>query len=246
MSATYRVCVVVPVATEAYNERILAALAPVIPPDVAVEIRAIATGTTSIECRADWLFNGPAVMSLAQTLEQEGFDGLWLTDFDMCGVEAAREIIDIPIIGGFPPSAFTALALSQRFSIITILESTLAMQRQHVLTYGQSESFASIRAIDCPVDQLGNLEVVVAKTLNAALKAISEDGAQSILLGCTGFVDVAARVSVMIEETLGVYIPVIDPNQAGFSFLVSLVRQRLRPSRATYAKMPLPQPGGPG
>ena len=31
------------------------------------------------------------------------------------GVEAAREVIDIPIIGGFPTSAFTALGLCQRF-----------------------------------------------------------------------------------------------------------------------------------
>ncbi|WP_211483659.1 hypothetical protein [Azotobacter chroococcum] len=47
-------------------------------------------------------------MELARQLEQEGFDGIWLTVFDMCGVEAAREVIDIPIVGGFPTSAFSA------------------------------------------------------------------------------------------------------------------------------------------
>ena len=44
-------------------------------------------------------------------------------------VEAAREVIDIPIIGGFPTSVFTALGLCQRFGILTILPSTLAMQQ---------------------------------------------------------------------------------------------------------------------
>jgi allantoin racemase len=33
---------------------------------------------------------------------------------------------------------------------------------------------------------------------------------------------------------------VIDPNQAGFSFLVSLVRMQVRPSRLTYSKVTLP------
>jgi allantoin racemase len=234
---SYRICVIVPAATDTFNARILQAIAPVIPPDVTVEIRNITQGHPCIENRTNWLENGMPVVELARSIEQEGFDGIWLTDFDMCGVEAAREVIDIPIIGGFPTSAFTALGLSQRFSIITVLQSTLAMQRGHVLTYGLSDSFASIRMIDCPVDQLSNVDVVVAKTLEQASKAVKDDGAQSILLGCTGFVDVASRVTTLLEEMLGYYVPVIDPNQAGFGFLVSLVRMRIRPSRATYSKV---------
>ncbi|RMM82790.1 putative Racemase [Pseudomonas syringae pv. maculicola] len=214
----------------------MASIAAVLPPDIAVEVRNLPGGSPCIENRGNLLENGQYVVTQAIELEKEGFDGVWLSDFDMCGVEAAREVIDIPIIGGFPPSAFTALALSQRFSIITILQSTLAMQRGHIAAYGLSESFASIRAIDCPVPQLSNIDVVVAKTVEQALLAIREEGAQSILLGCTGFVGVAERVAEVLEETLGAYVPVIDPNQAGFSFLVSLVRMRLRPGRLCYSK----------
>lgn len=235
MSA-YRVCILAPVGTDAYNDRLMASIAAVLPPDIAAEVRNLPGGSPCIENRGNLLENGQYVVTQAIELEKEGFDGVWLSDFDMCGVEAAREVIDIPIIGGFPPSAFTALALSQRFSIITILQSTLAMQRGHIAAYGLSESFASIRAIDCPVPQLSNIDVVVAKTVEQALLAVREEGAQSILLGCTGFVGVAERVAEVLEETLGAYVPVIDPNQAGFSFLVSLVRMRLRPSRLCYSK----------
>jgi allantoin racemase len=234
-----RICVLVPVATSQYNDRIMAALAPVVPADVQVEIRNITEGHPDIESRVNWLQNGMPVVELAQTIQSDGFDGIWLTDFDMCGVEAAREVIDIPIIGGFPASAFAALMLSQRFSIVTILDSTLAMQRAHPQTYGIEDNFASIHAIDCPVAQLDNVDVVVVRTFEAALKAIKEHGAQSILLGCTGFVNVASRVSTLLAEALGVYVPVIDPNQAGFSFLVSLVRMQVRPSRLTYSKISL-------
>ena len=239
LNPTLRICVLVPVATSQYNERILKAIAPVVPPDVKVEIRNITQGHPDIENRTNWLQNGMPVVELAQAIANDGFDGIWLTDFDMCGVEAAREVIDIPIIGGFPAAAFTALALSQRFSIVTILQSTLAMQRGHPQTYGIQDSFASIRAINCPVAQLDDVDVVVIRTFEAALKAIKKDGAQSILLGCTGFVDVASRVSQLLTKELGAYVPVIDPNQAGFSFLVSLVRMRVRPSRLTYSKVSL-------
>ncbi|MFM0064606.1 aspartate/glutamate racemase family protein [Paraburkholderia aspalathi] len=239
MNPTLGICVLVPVATSQYNERILKAIAPVVPPDVQVEIRNITQGHPDIENRTNWLQNGMPVVELAQAIANDGFDGIWLTDFDMCGVEAAREVIDIPIIGGFPATAFTALALSQRFSIVTILQSTLAMQRGHPQTYGIQDSFASIRAINCPVTQLDDVDVVVIRTFEAALKAIKKDGAQSILLGCTGFVDVASRVSQLLTKELGAYVPVIDPNQAGFSFLVSLVRMQVRPSRLTYSKVSL-------
>ncbi|MFL9868689.1 aspartate/glutamate racemase family protein [Paraburkholderia fungorum] len=239
MNSPLRICVLVPVATAQYNDRILKAIAPVVPADVQVEIRNITQGHPDIENRTNWLQNGMPVVELAQAIANDGFDGIWLTDFDMCGVEAAREVIDIPIIGGFPATAFTALALSQRFSIITILQSTLAMQRAHPQTYGIEDTFASIRAINCPVADLANVDLVVVRTFEAALKAINDDGAQSILLGCTGFVDVASRVSTLLTEALGVYVPVIDPNQAGFSFLVSLVRMKVRPSRLTYSKVSL-------
>ena len=239
LNPTLRICVLVPVATSQYNERILKAIAPVVPPDVQVEIRNITQGHPDIENRTNWLQNGMPVVELAQAIANDGFDGIWLTDFDMCGVEAAREVIDIPIIGGFPATAFTALALSQRFSIVTILQSTLAMQRGHPQTYGIQDSFASIRAINCPVAQLDDVDVVVIRTFKAALKAIKKDGAQSILLGCTGFVDVASRVSQLLTKELGAYVPVIDPNQAGFSFLVSLVRMQVRPSRLTYSEVSL-------
>lgn len=235
-----RICILAPVATSQYNELLLSAVQPVMPPDVDVAVRNLpeGEGTLHIQDRCDWLRNGPAVVRLARQLEAEGFQGIWLSDFDMCGVEAAREAVDIPIIGGFPTSAFTALGLSERFSIITILPSTLGMQRAHPQAYGLQDGFASIRAIDCPVDGLKDVDKVALLTFEAALQAVKQDGAQSLLLGCTGFVGVAGKVESLLQEALGCYVPVIDPNQAGFSFLVSLVRMKVRPSRLCYSKAP--------
>jgi len=230
-----RIAIIAPVNTSQFNDLLLKAVAPVLPPDVDVSVFNIDQGHDCIQNRTDWLENGFPVVKLAKSLQDQGFDGIWLSDFDMCGVEAAREVIDIPIIGGFPTSAFTALGLSQRFGILTILPSTLAMQQGHVLTYGQQDNFAGIAPIDCPVDQLSNVDVVVAKSFPVALKLINEHGAQSLLLGCTGFVGVAEKLSVLLTEALQAYVPVIDPNQAGIGYLISLVRMGIRPSRLCYS-----------
>jgi len=230
-----RIAIIAPVNTSQFNDLLLKAVEPVLPPDVDVSVHNLTQGHDCIENRTNWLQNGYPVVELAKQLQDDGFDGIWLSDFDLCGVEAAREVVDIPIIGGFPTSAFTALGLCLRFGILTILPSTLAMQQGHVLTYGLQDDFAGIAPIDCPVDQLSNVDVVVAKSFPVALKLIQTQGAQALLLGCTGFVGVAEKLSLMLSESLQAYVPVIDPNQAGISYLISLVRMKLRPSRLCYS-----------
>ncbi len=231
--------IIAPVATDAYNARILEAVQPVLPPDVVVDVRNIEHGHDCIENRWDLAQNVPGVVALAVASEQEGKQGIFVTDFDMCGVEACREVVDIPVLGGFVPCAFTALALSQRFSIITILESTVGMQFDHIRNYGLTEGFASIRAINCSVEQLADVELVISRVFEEGLRAIREDGAQSLLLGCTGFVGVAAEVERLLCEAVNGFVPVVDPNQASIGLLISMVRAKLRPSRLCYAKAKL-------
>lgn len=238
-TSSHRICVIAPVATDAYDQRIRAAVETVRPPDIEVEVRNLDAGHDCIENRWNLASNAPAVVRLAADVEREGFDGIFVTDFDMCGVEACREVVDIPVLGGFVPCAFTALALSQRFSIVTILDSTKGMQFDHVRNYGLTEGFASIRAINCRVEDLADLDKVVEHVYTTGLRAIREDGAESLLLGCTGFVGVAERVQSKLAKTLGAFVPVIDPNQAAFGMLVSMVRAGLRPSRLCYSKATL-------
>ena len=235
-----RICVIAPAHSRTDTPPLLEALRPVTPPDVLVDIRHIREGSPCVENRTDWQENGMAVVRLARELAEEGYDGLWVADFDMCGVEAAREVVDIPVAGGFVPAVFTALGLSGRFSILTLSQSTLAMQRSHARAYGVDGALASVRQLNCSPDDLNHTELVVNKALEQAVRAVQEDGAEAIVLGHTGLIQVARRVSELLEDILGVYVPVIDPNQAGFGFLLALTRMGLRPGRLTYTKVKLP------
>lgn len=235
-----RICVIAPAHSRAEAPSLMEALRPVTPPDVHVDIRHIRDGNPCVENRVDWQENGMAVVRLACELADRGYHGLWVADFDMCGVEAAREVVDIPIVGGFSPAVFTALGLSGRFSILTLSQGTRSMQRSHARAHGVDGALASIRQLNCSIDDLSHTEQVVNKALEQALRAVNEDGAEAIVLGHTGLIQVARRISGLLEGILGVYVPVIDPNQAGFGFLLTLARMGLRPARLTYTKVKLP------
>ena len=232
-SRRYRVRVIVPIATSQYNDEVREALAPVTPPDFDVDVANIPRGTTDIQGRYDLMVNAPFVYELALESEATGYDGVFVSDFDMCGVEAAREVLNIPIIGAFPPTAFTAMSLADRFSIVTILPAVVALQGEHPKRYAVWDNLASIRPIDVPVKDLTNRAIVREKTFQTAMRCIKEDGAQAIILGCTGFIDIAGPVQERLVAA-GQPAPVIDPNQTAFCFLQLLVRTGQKQSRLTY------------
>lgn len=236
MSKKYKVRIIVPANTDSFNQRMQQAVAPVVPPDVEYDVKNITKGNDCIENRFNLAENTMGVVELAKQTEEEGFDGIFVTDFDMCGVAPTREIVNIPVIGGFRASAYTAMMLSERFSIITILDSTVGMQREHIKTFGLMENFASIRSINCPVNDLANTEEVISMVYMACEQAIEYDGAQSFILGCTGFIGVAEKVSQLLSDKYGGYVPVMDPNMTAFSYLMLLVRNGYSQSRICFGK----------
>lgn len=239
MKSKYKVRIIVPANTQNFNKRILDAVEPVIPPDFEVDIKNISEGNDCIQNRYNLTQNALPVVDLARKTEKEGYDGIFVTDFDMCGVEPAREVVNIPVIGGFRASAYTAMMLSDKFSIITILGSTVAMQLEHITTFGLEQRFASIRPINCPVSELADEKKVTELVFNECVKAVEEDGAQSFILGCTGFIGIAGNVNRLLFEKYKQFIPITDPNMVAVSYLVLLIRTGLTQSRMCYSKVDL-------
>jgi len=226
---------IIPDNSEIFNVKMKEALGPVISPDVTVDVVSLKQGNICIEGRYDLSVNAPYVIEIALHAEKDGYDGIVVSDMDMCGVEAAREVLDIPIIGGFRACAYTAMMIAQRFSIITVLDSVVALQTEHVRAFGITENFASIRSVDMGVTDLTNTELAVERVFDQSLKAVEEDGAQAIILGCTCFVGVAAEVAGLLKEA-GKPAPVLDPNCTAVSYMELLVRNNLSQSRLTYYK----------
>lgn len=269
----YKIAVICPVNTPKYNDTVAQAIAPILPPDFGLDVYDLTAGIfgmsandlkPSVESRTDAECQAYPVVKAAKKLEEMGYHGLWMSCFSMCGVEAAREIVDIPILGGFSACAFTALALSQRFSVISINPPIGPMIREWVAAYGMQDTLASIRSLDEHVPNVAGSSNSMAEASSSwerialtphmeqiklvaevAEQAVLEDEAHAILLGCTGFVDVAGPATERLQQALAAkdgspsraYVPIIDPNQAGISMLVSFIRMNIRPSRRTYAKV---------
>lgn len=233
MKDKIRICIIIPVHTNIFNTLLKESIDEICPADVEFEIKHIEGGRPHIQNRTDYYINSPLILKVAEA-QQKNFDGIFVTDFDFCGVEAARENVDIPVIGGFRPQAMAAISLSEKIGLITLADSIVAMQEEHFRNFGILPNLACIIPTNLGVHQLTKTKHVIQVVYDKAKEAIKL-GAESIILGCTGFIGIAKPVSKMLKED-GYDIPVTDPNHMAFTFLVALVRNNLMQSRLTYYK----------
>jgi len=206
--------------------------------DVVLSIEALDRGLPSIEGRADLAINQASVMEAALRSQVAGFDGVFVSDMDMCGVEASRELVGIPIVGGFAANAFTAMMLGRKLGLVTISTRVVPMQADHFRTYGIEANLAGIRVAEVSVAELiddpaSAIDLVYQKCCDA----VDLDGAEVIILGCTGFIGIAGPVGLRLAAS-GRPVPVLDPNGVALSYLELLVRHGLRQSRLAYPSRP--------
>ncbi len=80
-------------------------------------------GPASIESTVEEYLAVPGLLEGVSRAEREGFDALTVGCFGDPGVEAAREIASIPIIGPCEASLLASIPLGHRTGIITVLEN---------------------------------------------------------------------------------------------------------------------------
>jgi allantoin racemase len=129
----------------------------------------------------------------------------------------------------------TAALLAHRFTVITMPRRTMAMTDAVVRELGLGHRCV-VRAVDEPVADVAHgsrhvLELFAAE----AERALVEDSAEAILLGCAGLTELVAP----LEERLGV--PVIDGVASAVVLAEGLLAQGLATSRrSTWARPAAP------
>lgn len=187
-------------------------------------------GPDSMESAYDEAIAAPYILQQVVSAETEGCDAVVIDCAADPALRAAREISELPVVSAGEASYHAAMMVAGKFSVITVLPTTANEISDHLKMYGFSSRVASVRLANVPVLALEDEQEAEEHLYAAARKAIDEDGAQAIVLGCTGMM--AMRDS--LEKRLGA--PVIEPYLAAIQFAASLVRMKLRQSRLSYIK----------
>ena len=179
----------------------------------------------------------PDVLRLAKQGEEDGFQAIFINCFGDPAVKAAREYVDIPVFGGFEPATHIALGLADSISIVTVLPNVVPNVEGNVSKARLNGRIVSIRNVNIPVEELQDHEKLCKALAEQSLLAICEDGAQAIVMGCTGIVDVAERIKHDLLAK-GYDVPVLEAAQSALKLCEVYAKMGLRQSRLTYMTPP--------
>ncbi len=230
-----RILIVNPNTTASMTEKAATAARAVAAAGTEIIVATSRMGPVSIEGHYDGALAIPGLLTELNERQQTGYDAAIVACFDDTGLDAARTFANVPVLGLCESAVATAGFLAQRFTVVTTLERSRVLIDNLVRRYGMGGR-AKVRASDIPVLELEDAASGAIGKLKAEIeRALSEDGAEAIVLGCAGMTDLARE----LQEFYGV--PVIDGVAAAVKQAEALVSLGLSTSkRGSYAS-PLPK-----
>ncbi len=203
------------------------------------DIQMLDYGPISVESEYDVALAVPDIVTKIRAAETAGYDGVFVSAFDEMGVRAGRELVDIPVVGGFEAAILTAMGIADKICIITYFEEVIPSFELRIRQMSiRSDKFTPMRVVDMLVEEIiPNKDKVLARLYEESVKAIKQDRAQCIILGNTEMTIVADELKDKLNKK-GYDIPLIDPNFTAIQLLESYIKMGLKQSKTTY-----PSPG---
>jgi len=186
-------------------------------------------GPASIEGYYDEAFAVPGL--LAEIAKAPGADAFVIACFDDTGLDAARCLTAAPVVGIGEAGFHMASLIANKFSVVTTLSRSIPAIEHNLTKYGLASRCARVRASEVAVLELETPGSPARGRISEEIgRAIREDGAEAIVLGCAGMADLADALSH--EHGL----PVIDGAAAAVKLCEGLVALGLKTSkRGGYA-----------
>ncbi len=201
-------------------------------PGVNVDVVSAARGPRSIEGNLDHCLASVGVLErIAGSIGK--YDGYVIACFGDPALEAAREMVDCPVVGIAEAAMHMACFVGSKFSVISVLDRARPTTEELVRKYGLWEKCASIRTTGIAVlDLERDPERAATRLEEEGRIAVQENGAEVLLLGCAGLTGMNERLA----KAVGV--PALDGVVMAVSLVEMLVRHQIRTSKKAMFMRP--------
>ncbi len=185
-----------------------------------------------------------AYLDCALEAEKAGFDAVFINTVGDYGIDEMKSATDMVVVGAGEATMAMCVNTGRRFSIVTIWPPKLNfIQHERVSGCGMQDRCVSIRNVqeDSEVEGVEQAAATTAnlKDRNESLKgrivdainsAVSEDGADTIMLGCTCMAPLGPAVAAQVN------VPVFESMRTGYKTAEALLALGVRHSDAAFPK----------
>jgi allantoin racemase len=203
-------------------------------PDVELDVVNLERGPYTIESFYDVSIAVPEMLKIVEEANKKNYDAIVIACFADPGIDAARQLSKIPVIGIQETSMHIASMLGHKFSVITPLRHLIPTKERYAKIIGLKDKLASVRSLDIPIIEIEQRpEKTKSRILEVAKEAIERDGAEVIILGCAGMTGYAKELEKELK------IPVIDPITVSLKIAEVIVDLGLTHSKIGIYKQPI-------
>lgn len=232
-----RILLLNPNTSESMTAEISAAAKAAAGTDTEIICMAPRFGAVAIDSAAESYLSAIGVMDVVATLVDAGeftYDAVVLAGFGEHGRDALAEMLSVPVFDIAECAAHVAHLIGRRFSVVTTLARSIAPIEDRLLLAGLNAHCASVRACglgtaEVDADPAGAVQAIVEE----AARAVAEDGADVICLGCAGMAGVTEAISAKVG------VPAVDGVAAAVALAQAVVGLKLSTSKVgIYAPGP--------
>jgi allantoin racemase len=174
---------------------------------------------------------------LARKGERDGFDAVVISCFFDPGLRPSRELLSIPVTSAGEASLLLACSLGEKIGIVTTVKNSIPVIEHLVRGLGLEDRVVGVRAASLGVLELDKSEDTVKALFQETASSIENDGADVIVLGCTGMTEAVTLLRQRLAAE-NYDIPIVDPLRAAISLAETFVKLGLRHSSRAYSKPP--------
>lgn len=231
-----RILLANPNTSVAITDRIAAVARAAARPGTAIVAVTGTAGVPYIATRAEAAVAGRTTLELMAE-HAAGCDAAIVAAFGDPGLGGARELLDIPVVGLAEAAMLTACMLGRRFSIVTFAVALGPWYRECVEYHGLAGRLASIRCLDSPFADVGEVQTEKEALLVAlCARAVAEDEADVVILGGAPLAGLATRVRARVA------VPLVDGVAAAVGQAELLAGLRVRKAEAGSFRRPAAKP----
>ncbi len=208
-------------------------LQTVLRPETQLDMFAAASGVPYIESSFEFYLSEVAVARKVVEVATLGYDAVIGTAFLDNGLDAARELVHIPVVGPAKTTLYMASTLANKFAVIMAAGDL----SKHVWAFakglGVADRLVAVPTLTCTVaDFLHDADHAVAMTVTMGQQLMEKHGAEALILGCGATTGLAARVAHELD------MPVLDPGLTAAKYAEMLVDLGLSHSKRAFPHNP--------
>lgn len=204
-------------------------LRAVLRPDTQLDMFAADSGVPYIESSLEFYMSEVAVARKVVEVAEMGYDAVIGTAFLDNGLDAARELVSIPVVGPAKTTLYLASTLANKFAVIMAAGDLPKHVRAFAKVLGVADRLVDVPTLKGTVaDFLHDEDNAVAMMIAMGRQLMDKRGAEALVLGCGSTTGLADRVSQALD------IPVLDPGLTAIKYAEMMVDLGLSHSKRAY------------